>query len=120
MVNFCLVALGGAVGALLRYLISLLPYHGAFPVLTLMTNLLGALAIGVVVGLADDLGEHRTLFLKTGVCGGFTTFSTFSLETLALFEDGKIGLGALYAAASLALCVLGVWAGKSAVRLLKG
>ena len=119
MANFCLVALGGAVGALLRYLISLLPYHGAFPVLTLMTNLLGALAIGVVVGLTDDLGERRTLFLKTGVCGGFTTFSTFSLETLTLFEADRRLLGILYAAVSLGLCVLGVWAGKRFAAILK-
>jgi len=120
IVKLCMVALGGAVGALARYLISLLPYHGGFPLLTLATNLIGALVIGIVVGLSDDMSENGTLFLKTGICGGFTTFSTFSLETLTLLESGRTGLGVLYAAASLLLCVCGVWAGKSLCRLFCG
>ena len=91
MEKLLLVGAGGAIGAVLRYLISLIPFRGDWPAATLLTNVLGALVIGVVVGLT--LGERgpsegAVLFLKTGVCGGFTTFSTFSLETLTLLERG--------------------------------
>ena len=80
------VGLGGALGAVLRYGISLLPYKGEFPVLTLVTNVLGAFVIGCIAGMAarKDLPADLVLFLKTGVCGGFTTFSTFSLEAYTL------------------------------------
>ena len=86
-----MVAAGGALGAAGRYGISLLPWRGEFPLLTLCTNFLGALAIGFVVGLAGPrrLSPGWTLFWKTGVCGGFTTFSTFSLESFTLLERGK-------------------------------
>ena len=118
MNRFLLVGLGGALGAMLRYGISLLPWKGEFPVLTLVTNLLGAVLIGLVVGISSNrgMGEDRLLFLKTGVCGGFTTFSTFSLEAFTLFERGKTGTGSLYVVASVGLCLLGVWTG----RLLSG
>ena len=104
------VALGEACGAAARYGISLLPVRMDFPVLTLVTNFLGALLIGVIVGLAEGgrLTADQTLFWKTGVCGGFTTFSTFSLETLTLLESGRIPAGCLYMALSLGICVLGV------------
>ena len=104
------VALGGACGAAARYGISLLPVRMDFPVLTLAPNFLGALLIGVIVGLAGGgrLTADQTLFWKTGVCGGFTTFSTFSLETLTLLESGRIPAGCLYMALSLGICVLGV------------
>lgn len=109
-----LVALGGACGAAARYGISLLPVRMDFPVLTLATNFLGALLIGVIVGLAGGgrLTADQTLFWKTGVCGGFTTFSTFSLETLTLLESGRVPAGCLYMALSLGLCVLGVALGR--------
>lgn len=108
------VALGGACGAATRYGISLLPVRMDFPVLTLVTNFLGALLIGVIVGLAEGgrLTADQTLFWKTGVCGGFTTFSTFSLETLTLLESGRVPAGCLYMALSLGLCVLGVALGR--------
>ena len=72
LASFIFVGLGGAVGAMLRYAVSLLPYKGTFPVLTLVTNLLGALAIGVIAGMAArrQAPEGLVLFLKTGVCGG--------------------------------------------------
>ncbi|MDO4270116.1 MAG: fluoride efflux transporter CrcB [Eubacteriales bacterium] len=116
------VGLGGAVGALGRYGVSLLPLKSAFPVLTLLTNFFGALLIGLIVGLAED-GSWKAdtvLFWKTGVCGGFTTFSTFSLEALTLLETGHAAQGAAYAAASVALCVLGVWLGRAAGRMVRG
>ena len=114
MSAFLAVGLGGAFGAMGRYGISLLPLKSAFPWLTLLTNVLGALVIGFVVGVtADNTASPNTvLFWKTGVCGGFTTFSTFSLETLRLFEGGQTASVLLYAGASLMLCIAGVYAGE--------
>lgn len=117
--NILFVALGGALGAVLRYLISLLPYKGNFPMLTLVTNLLGAIIIGIIVGIAEEnknTPENLVLFLKTGFCGGFTTFSTFSLETLNLWQKKNYGLSALYAGLSLVFCVVGVYVGKMLVK----
>ena len=94
--SFFFVALGGAVGAVARYAISLIPVKTQFPVLTLVTNLIGAILIGFIVGIADmkeDISTNTVLFWKTGVCGGFTTFSTFSLEAYKLFEDKSYSLG---------------------------
>ena len=111
--EFLLVGLGGALGAMGRYGISLLPWSGTFPLLTLLTNFLGTVAIGCVAGLSGGvLSPGWTLFWKTGVCGGFTTFSTFSLETLTLLERGRLLPGLGYAGASLVLCVAGVWLGR--------
>lgn len=122
MDKILLVGAGGALGAVLRYLLSFLPARGDLPAATLLTNVLGALAIGLVMGLSlreDGPPERAVLFFKTGVCGGFTTFSTFSLETLTLLEKGRFGLGLGYAGASLILCVVGVWLGRwLALRLL--
>lgn len=120
MSAFLAVGLGGALGAMGRYGISLLPLKSAFPWLTLLTNVLGALVIGFVVGVtADNTASPNTvLFWKTGVCGGFTTFSTFSLETLRLFEGGQTASGLLYADASVVLCALGVHIGELMGRAL--
>ena len=118
--NFLFVALGGAVGAAARYAISLIPARTQFPILTLITNLLGAVAIGFIAGLAGKSGrlsDHALLFLKTGMCGGFTTFSTFSLEALSLFEAHSYALCALYVALSTAGCIFGVWCGRKLAAL---
>ena len=109
------VGAGGALGAICRYLYSLIPFPGPFPVATLLINLFGAVVIGFVTGLAEhqpNIPFGLILFLKTGVCGGFTTFSTFSLETVTLFEQKRPALGILYACISVLLCVLGVLIGK--------
>ena len=113
---------GGAVGAAGRYGLSLLPCKGDFPLLTLCTNLLGALLIGFVAGLAGrgQLSPGWTLFWKTGVCGGFTTFSTFSLESLTLLERGRWLAGGAYMALSLGLCLAGVLAGRRPAGLAGG
>mgnify|MGYP004628843917 CR=1 FL=1 len=84
MSGFLFVGLGGAVGAMLRYAISLIPYRGSFPILTVVT---------------------------TGVCGGFTTFSTFSLEAYTLSMDGKYTQAGLYAVLSVGLCLFGIFVG---------
>lgn len=108
------VGLGGAVGAILRYLISCLPNKGYFPYLTLMTNILGAIFIGVAVGMfeKDKMSSSMNLFLKTGVCGGFTTFSTFSLESFTLFETHQFIAGLSYVSISIVGCIVGVMIGK--------
>ncbi len=110
MNKIIIVGLGGAIGAVLRYGISLIPVKTDFPLLTLCTNLMGAFVIGVVVGLAGEklIGENWTLFLKTGVCGGFTTFSTFSLEAYWLLEKHRLFEGGIYIVCSVLFCMLGV------------
>lgn len=105
-------------GAVCRWGISLLPVlqRGPFPLATLLTNLAGAVLIGLVMGASqrwDPLSPTVLLFLRVGVCGGFTTFSTFSLESLVLLEDGRPVLFGLYVVLSVALCLAGVWVGKA-------
>lgn len=113
--NFLFVAFGGAFGAMGRYAISLIPIKSTFPVLTLLTNLLGAVLIGFIAGIATKSPEtsaHTILFWKTGVCGGFTTFSTFSLEALTLIESKSYAAGAAYIIMSVVFCIFGVFCGK--------
>lgn len=119
--NFLWVALGGAVGAVGRYAVSLLPLKTAFPWLTFLTNVLGAVLIGFIAGAVsgrEEVPPSAVLFWKTGVCGGFTTFSTFSLEACDLFEKGAYGVGAAYVTASLLCCLAGVFCGKRLALLL--
>ena len=113
--GFVYVALGGALGAAGRYAISLIPIKTAFPLATLITNLLGAILIGFIAGLASagrSPSANTVLFWKAGVCGGFTTFSTFSLEAFSLFEDRNILMGGIYIFLSVALCLCGIACGK--------
>ena len=111
--NFIYVGIGGAIGAILRYSISLIPFKGDFPLLTLITNAIGAFAIGVVAAFAakNSAPPQVILFIKTGICGGFTTFSTFSLEAYNLFTAHNYALGALYVILSVILCLAGVHMG---------
>ena len=113
MIEILVVGLGGAIGAILRYSISLIPYKNTFPVLTLITNLLGAILIGIVVGISvkNNWSKNLTLFFKTGVCGGFATFSTFSLEANNLFQINKPVMAIIYIILSVVLCLLGVMFG---------
>lgn len=120
--NCLAVGAGGALGAVCRYGMSLLPVlqRGAFPLPTLLTNLLGAILIGLVVGVGQrwsNLSPTLLLFLRVGVCGGFTTFSTFSLESLTLLERGQWLLGGGYMVLSVALCLLGAALGQRLSRL---
>lgn len=116
--NLLAVGLGGGLGAAARYGVGLLPWRGNFPLATLLINLLGAAVIGFLSGLAARrrMDARFLLFLKTGVCGGFTTFSTFSLESVQLFSAGERSLAALYIFLSLAGCLLGVWLGQALSR----
>ena len=113
--KFIFVALGGAVGAVARYAISLIPVKTEFPILTLVTNFIGAILIGVVVGIANKKGNmaaNGVLFWKTGVCGGFTTFSTFSLEAYKLFDNKAYAFGGVYVLLSICCCIFGVFLGE--------
>jgi CrcB protein len=111
------VALGGAIGAVLRYLVGLAV---AFPMGTLAVNVVGSFAIGLV--WAQFAGKSPSPaampFLMTGVLGGFTTFSTFSLDTLRLIHDGRIVFAGGYVVASVLLsllaCALGLYLIKGA------
>ena len=112
--NCLFVALGGAIGAVCRYLIGLIPFrHGNdFPINTLLINVVGAFVIGIVFALAAKnimQNPHTILLLKTGICGGFTTFSTFSLESEQLFAKGHPVTGLFYIILSVILCIVAVF-----------
>ena len=120
MKQILLVALGGGVGAVCRYGLSLLPISAKFPWGTLLANLAGALIIGFLAGCAARVSHfppELNLLLKTGFCGGFTTFSTFSLESLTLLEKGRWLLGGSYMVLSVVLCLLGVALGQRLSRI---
>ena len=102
------VALGGAIGAALRYLsgvaVARLVGAGGFPLGVIFVNVLGSAVMGAAfVWLAHRGLTHWNAFLMTGVLGGFTTFSAFSLETFALWERGAVGQAAVYVALSVGL-----------------
>ncbi|HEU4327564.1 MAG TPA: fluoride efflux transporter CrcB [Roseiflexaceae bacterium] len=117
MQTMLLVALGAAVGANARYLLSswaVKHWGAAFPYGTLLINVLGSLGIGLVMGLLaqrPDAGPAWQPMLVTGFLGGFTTFSTFSFETYRLITAGQLGQATLYAAGSVALGLAAVFAG---------
>ncbi|HEY0928722.1 MAG TPA: fluoride efflux transporter CrcB [Gemmatimonas sp.] len=101
------VALGGALGSVARYAagVWLLPASGGFPVGTLVVNVLGAFLIGCFARIAmnSESDQLLRLALTTGFCGGFTTFSTLSAETIALVQQGRTARAGLYIASSLIL-----------------
>ena len=120
--NFLFVAFGGAVGAMARYAISLIPVKTGFPILTLITNIAGAILIGFIVGLTSNkynISANTVLFWKTGVCGGFTTFSTFSLEAFNLLDNKQYTLGGLYIVLSVTCCIIGILCGKKLATVVK-
>lgn len=93
MINIIAVGLGGFVGAVCRYLIGLMPMNEVtvFPIKTFIINIVGCIVIGLITVAAtrnNTLNPQILLFLKVGVCGGFTTFSTFALETAELIKNG--------------------------------
>ena len=117
--NFLIVFLGAGVGGALRHGVNTLGMRllgTGFPFATLTVNILGSLAMGLLAGWFAQKGEasqHLRLFLTTGILGGFTTFSTFSLDIAVLWERGAVALCALYVALSLAVSVgtlfFGLW-----------
>jgi CrcB protein len=113
------VALGGALGSVARVWLSALVFRFAgpsFPWGTLLINVAGSALIGwfaMRTGPAGalDVSENMRVFVIAGLCGGFTTFSAFSLQTLELLQAGALARAASYVLGSVALCLLGVWLG---------
>jgi CrcB protein len=108
-----LVALGGAIGAALRYItgVGVLRVFGQgdFPLAILTVNIIGSFLMGAFVVAAAQRGlTHLSPFVMTGVLGGFTTFSAFSLETMTLIERGQVGSATLYVVLSVGLSVGGL------------
>lgn len=125
MTGLILVALGGALGALARHGVGWLALrHGphAWPVGTLTVNIVGSLAMGLLAGWlafrGTGAGEPLRLFLATGLLGGFTTFSAFSLETALMIERGELARAGAYAAGSLVLGVAALFLGLMVARRL--
>jgi CrcB protein len=115
---YLLIGVGGALGAMARFgtgsLIGrLLPGH--FPLGTLVINTLGSVLMGLFVGtlakLAPSWGETARLFIAVGMLGGFTTFSSFSLETVLLLEGGQVVVAAAYVLLSVVVCLAGLYLG---------
>lgn len=115
------VGFGSCLGGICRFGLSRAVQAVApagFPYATFVVNLLGCLLIGIVAGVLSrmQLQEEWRLVLAVGFCGGFTTFSTFSSENLALLQSGNILTCILYAAVSVVLGVIAVWVGLTAVK----
>jgi fluoride exporter len=122
MKNLLLVALGGCLGSVARYVaggwILHLTAQQRFPYATFAVNVVGCLIAGLLAGLADGLdllGREARLFLFTGVLGGFTTFSAFGLETAYLLRRGELAVAAAYVIGSVGLGVVAVWLGMRCV-----
>ena len=115
--NIIVVALGGAFGSVGRFLISYFlngKIEPTFPVSTFLVNIIGSLILGLLTGYLSKnqfANNMLPLLLTTGFCGGFTTFSTFSLENVKLLQQGQLITATIYSASSLALGFLAVYAG---------
>ena len=120
--GFLIVFLGGGLGAALRHginLVSARTLGTEFPYGTLIINVTGSLVMGLIAGylaVKGDASQHWRLFLMTGILGGYTTFSAFSLDAALLYERGATGLAALYILASVILSIGGLFAGLALVR----
>ena len=122
--TYLAVALGGALGAVARYGVSGW-VHGAtgalFPVGTLLVNVIGSFIIGLVLQASTDrflISPEMRLFLTTGLCGGLTTFSTFSFETLRLLEDQQWAAAGGNTLLNVMLCLAAVYLGVVAARMI--
>jgi CrcB protein len=113
--NIILVGLGGMIGSELRYLASYFIRHESFPYATFTVNIAGSFLIGLVMGIAakQEGFTNWQLFLATGICGGFTTFSAFAWENIQLLHQDRYGAFLLYMGATLFLglgaVVFGYW-----------
>ena len=120
--SYLLVFLGGGIGAALRHGVNVAFarwFGTSFPFHTLFENVSGSLVMGLLAGYFAFKGSdapHLRLFLTTGILGGYTTFSAFSLDAVLLYERGEIGLAALYVGSSVLLSIAGLFAGLALVR----
>ena len=110
MLNIIAVGLGGFVGAVCRYLIGLAPLKEVtvFPIKTFIINIVGCIVIGLITVAAtrnNNMNPYMLLFLKVGVCGGFTTFSTFALESAELIKNGNPLIALVYMLGSVVVGV---------------
>ena len=120
-----LIAIGGAAGSVLRYLIGGRIQHFAphgFPLGTLFVNVAGCFLIGILVRQFMNIQTHNHLraLLMVGFCGGFTTFSAFSMETIGLIEGGEYPRATAYITLSVLLCLTATFAGMGVVRVFAG
>jgi CrcB protein len=124
MIQTVLVFIGGGIGAACRHGINLLVARtigGTFPWSTFLINVTGSFLMGLAAGYftyrgSGELSQHTRLFLTTGILGGYTTFSAFSLDTALLWERGAAGQAAAYVLGSVVLAILGLFAGLWVVR----
>ncbi len=119
MMDCIVVGIGGFIGSVCRYLIGLIPVNEnwVFPIRTFAINVIGSFVIGVIAAAAlknNSLNPRLVLFLKVGICGGFTTFSSFALETGDLISGGNTWMAALYAVLSMAAGAAAVFGGQAA------
>ena len=119
MIECLIVGAGGAIGAIGRYLIGLLPMNpeNGFPLKTFLINVIGCFIIGIIAALADKnaVNPNLVLLIKVGICGGFTTFSSFALETEGLIAKGSTGVALMYVILSLVCGVLAVFAAEKMI-----
>ncbi len=118
MLAVVLVGAGGAIGAIARHGLSVLVgrhWQGTFPLAILLVNIIGAILMGMVIGLLARFlpawQEQARLFVAVGILGGFTTFSSFSLDTIYLLERGELAQAALYVVLSVVVCLAGLYLG---------
>lgn len=101
-----LIGAGGAIGAVLRYFVYQILSSETFPVATLAVNGIGSFVIGIIT--FSELSTSMTLFVAVGICGAFTTYSTFAFETVGLWEDGENWVAVANAVGNIALCLCGI------------
>ena len=122
--NYLLVFFGGGLGASLRHAVNTLCARcigTAFPYGTFLINITGSTVMGLIAGYLAFKGEasqHWRLFLMTGILGGYTTFSAFSLDAALLYERGELALAAFYVLGSVAFSIAGLFAGLALMRHL--
>ena len=118
--NILLVGLGAGMGGMMRYLILLFFKTQTFPYNTLLINVLGSFVIGIVFAITEkqtQSAEQIKLIFATGICGGFTTFSAFSVENLQLIKSGNYFAAISYITLSVLFCIVGVFAGYKLVNI---